>query len=35
MATELAEHNDPAGFALPINLMITDQAGEATLVSIA
>ena len=34
-ATELAEYNDPAGFALPINIMITDQTGEAALVTIA
>ena len=34
-ATELAEYNDPAGIALPINIMITDQTGEAALVTVA
>lgn len=33
-ATPLAEHTEGRGFALPINIMLTDQTGEAVRVTI-
>lgn len=34
-AVPLADHTEGSGFALPINIMIMDQAGEAVRVKIA
>ena len=33
-ATPLAEHGDPGDFASPINMMVVDQTGQATRVTI-